>query len=37
LAIDQTDVISKQTRLQLPGVIPLTPGIRLLGATAYAA
>lgn len=37
LAIDQTDVISKQTRLQLPGVIPLSPGIRLLGAEAYPA
>jgi len=37
LAIDQTDVISKQARLQLPGVIPLNPGIRLLGATAYTA
>jgi hypothetical protein len=34
LAIDQTDVISKRTRLQLPGVIPLTPGIRLLSAAA---
>jgi hypothetical protein len=35
LAIDRTDVISKQTSFQLPGVIPLNPGIRLLGATAY--
>jgi len=37
MAIGQTDVISKQTRLQLAGAIPLHPGIRLLGATAYAA
>ena len=37
LAIDKTDVISKQTRLELPGVIPLSPGIRLLGAAAYPA
>jgi hypothetical protein len=37
LAIEQTDVISKQTSFQLPGVIPLNPGIQLLGATAYPA
>jgi len=37
LAIDQTDVISRQARLQLPGVIPVNPGIRLLGAAAYTA
>ena len=37
LAIAKTDVMSKQTRLELPGVIPLNPGIRLLGAAAYPA
>ena len=37
LAIAKTDVMSKQTRLELPGVIPLNPGIRLLGTAAYPA
>jgi hypothetical protein len=37
LAIDQAEVISKHTRLELPGVIPLNRGIRLLGAAAYPA
>ena len=37
LAIDQSDVISRQARLQLPGVIPLGQGIRLLGAGDYPA
>jgi len=37
LAIEQTDVASKQISFQLPGVVPLNPGIRLLSPTAYAA
>jgi hypothetical protein len=37
LAIDQSDVISRQARLQLPGVIPLGHGIQLLGAGDYPA
>ncbi len=37
LAIDQTDVVSKQASFQLPSVIPLNPGIRLLSATSYTA
>lgn len=37
LSIENTDVITKQASFQLPGVIPLGPGIRLLGATAYPA
>jgi hypothetical protein len=37
LAIDHTDVLSKQTSFQLPGAIPLNPGIRLLAATDDAA
>ena len=35
LAIEETDVITKQASFQLPGVIPLSPGIRLVDATAY--
>jgi hypothetical protein len=35
LAIDQSDAISRQTRLQLPGIIPLGQGIQLLGTAAY--
>jgi hypothetical protein len=35
LAIDQSDVISRQARLQLPGVVPLGHGIQLLGAGDY--
>jgi len=37
LAIEGTDVASRQTSFQLPDVIPLSPGIRLLAATAYPA
>jgi hypothetical protein len=37
LAIDQSDVISRQARLQLPGVIPLGHGIELLSAGDYPA
>jgi hypothetical protein len=37
LAIDHTDVISKQASFELPGAIPLNPGIRLLAATDDAA
>ena len=37
LAIDQSDVISRQARLQLPGVIPLGHGIQLLSAGDYPA
>src|SRR5207237_764169 len=35
LAIEKTDVITKQASFQLPGVIPLGAGIRLVDATAY--
>ena len=35
LAIDQSDVTSRQARLQLPGVIPLGHGIQLLGDISY--
>jgi len=35
LAIEKTDVASKQISVQLPGVVPLNPGIRLLSPTAY--
>ena len=37
LAIEKTDVASKQIGFQLPGAVPLNPGIRLLSATAYTA
>jgi hypothetical protein len=37
LAIDQSDVTSRQARFQLPGVIPLGHGIQLLGAADYPA
>jgi hypothetical protein len=37
LAIDHADVTSKQVSFQLPGVIPLNPGIRLLDTTVYPA
>ena len=37
LAIDQSDVTSRQARLQLPGVIPLGHGIQLLDARDYSA
>jgi hypothetical protein len=37
LAIDQSDVTSRQARLQLPGVIPFGHGIQLLGAEDYSA
>jgi hypothetical protein len=37
LAIDGVDVTTKQARLDLPGAIECTPGIRLLAAASYAA
>jgi len=37
LAINGVDVVTKQARVELPGAIPLTPGIRLLSARDYAA
>ena len=37
LAIDGTDVLARRTRLDLPGAIPVTPGIRLLPAEDYPA
>jgi hypothetical protein len=37
LAIDGIDVAAKQARLELPGAIECTPGIRLLAAASYAA
>lgn len=37
LAIDGTEVAARQARIELPGVIPLTPGIRLLAAGDYPA
>jgi len=37
LAIQGTDVVTRQARLELPGVIPLGPGIRLLPARNYSA
>lgn len=36
LAIEKTDVITRRDSFQLPGVIPLNPGIRLVDGTAYA-
>jgi len=36
LAIEKTNVASKQIGFELPGAIPLNPGIRLLSASAYA-
>jgi hypothetical protein len=36
LAIEKTAVASKQISFELPGAIPLNPGIRLLSASAYA-
>jgi hypothetical protein len=37
LAINGVDVVTKQAHGELPGAIPLTPGIRLLPAKDYAA
>jgi len=37
LAINDVDVVTKQSRVELPNVIPLTPGIRLLPPKDYAA
>jgi hypothetical protein len=37
LAIDGMDVLTQQKRLELPGAIPVTPGIRLLPAEDYPA
>jgi hypothetical protein len=37
LAIDGTDVATRQAHLELPGTIPLGPGIRLLPAADYRA
>src|SRR5262249_56568127 len=37
LAINGVDVVTKQSRVELPGVIPLSPGIRLLPPQDYAA
>jgi hypothetical protein len=37
LAIDGVDVASGQASLELPGVLPLTPGVRLLPAEEYPA
>jgi hypothetical protein len=37
LAIQGTDVLTRQTRLELPGSIPLSRGIRLLAADNYPA
>jgi hypothetical protein len=37
LAIEGTDVLTRQAHLDLPGVIPLSPGIRLLSAHDYPA
>jgi len=37
LAIQDTNVVTRQAHLQLPGVIPLRPGIRLLGPHHYPA
>jgi len=35
LAIEKTEVATKQVSFTLPGVIPLNPGIRLLGDMSY--
>ena len=35
LAVQGTDVLTKQGHFTLPGVVPLSPGIRLLSATQY--
>ena len=35
LAIEKTEVATKQVSFTLPGVIPLKPGIRLLGEMSY--
>src|SRR5262245_41334967 len=37
LAIQETDVVTRQAHLELPGVIPLRPAIRLLAAHHYPA
>ncbi len=37
LAIDDVEVVTKQSRLELPGAIECTPGIRLLSAVWYPA
>lgn len=37
LAIEGTDVLTKHARFELPGVIPVSPGIPLLAAQAYPA
>lgn len=37
LAIDDVEVVTKQARLELPGAIECTPGIRLLAAVWYPA
>ena len=37
LAIHETNVVTRQAHLELPGVIPLRPGIRLLDAHHYPA
>ena len=37
LAIDGVDVAAKKARLELPGAVECTPGIRLLPAASYAA
>ncbi len=37
LAIQETDVLTKHARFELPGVIPLSPGFRLLAAEDYSA
>jgi len=36
LAIDRTDVTTRRGSFQLPGLIPLNPGIHLVDGTAYA-
>jgi hypothetical protein len=35
LAIQGRNVITKSVRIQLPGVIPVTPGVRLLPSSEY--
>jgi hypothetical protein len=37
LAIQGSDLVTRQARFELPGVIPLSPGIRLLAARHYPA
>ena len=35
LAIQDTDVLTRRAHLELPGIVPLSPGIRLLAARNY--